>query len=52
MKITNEALEAYLSCKTKGHLELAGECGVVSDYEAMTTEARRISREEAPTYTW
>ena len=27
-KITNEVLEAYLDCKTKGHLKLAGEAGV------------------------
>jgi predicted RecB family nuclease len=47
MKITNEILEGYLNCKTKGHLELGGESGVMSDYEAMTTEARQASREEA-----
>jgi predicted RecB family nuclease len=47
MKITNEVLEAHLNCKTKGHLKLGGESGVVSDYEAMTTEVRRASREAA-----
>ncbi len=36
MKITNEILEGYLNCKTKGHLKLAGETGTKSDYEAMT----------------
>ena len=36
MKITNEVLEGYLNCKTKGHLKLAGETGTKSDYEAMT----------------
>ena len=36
MKITNEILEGYLNCKTKGHLKLAGESGTKSDYEAMT----------------
>ncbi len=41
MKITREVLEAYLNCKTKGHLKLAGETGTESDYEAMTKAARR-----------
>ena len=40
MKITNEILEGYLNCKTKGHLKLAGEGGTKSDYEAMTTAAK------------
>ena len=40
-KITNEILEAHLNCTTKGRLKLAGEIGVVSDYEAMISEARR-----------
>ena len=44
MKITNE-LEAYLNCKTKGHLKLVGETGTKSDYEAMTEAASRASRE-------
>ena len=47
MKITNEVLEGYLNCKTKGHLKLAGESGTQSDYEAMTTAAGRASREAA-----
>jgi predicted RecB family nuclease len=46
-KITNEILEAHLDCKTKGRLKLAGEAGVVSDYEAMASEARRASCEAA-----
>src|SRR5262245_4095265 len=45
MKITNEILEAYLNCKTKGHLKLVGETGTKSDYEAMTAAASRASRE-------
>lgn len=45
MKIMNEVLEAYLNCKTKGHLKLAGEDGVVSDYETMFVAAGRESRE-------
>jgi predicted RecB family nuclease len=46
-KITREILEGWLNCKTKGHLKLVGECGTPSDYEAMTTETRRASREVA-----
>jgi predicted RecB family nuclease len=45
MRITNEILEAYLNCKTKGHLRLVGETGTKSDYEAMTEAASRASRE-------
>jgi predicted RecB family nuclease len=45
MKITNEVLEGYLNCKTKGHLKLAGKGGVVSDYETMIVAAGRESRE-------
>jgi predicted RecB family nuclease len=47
MKITNEVLEAYLNCKTKGYLKLVGEVGIQSDYEAMTTVTRRASWETA-----
>jgi predicted RecB family nuclease len=47
MKITNEVLEGYLNCKTKGHLKLKGEAGIRSDYEAMTTAAKVASRESA-----
>lgn len=49
MRITNEVLEAYLYCKTKAHLKVAGENGVISEYEAMTKEAMRRSREDAVT---
>jgi predicted RecB family nuclease len=45
MRITNEILEAYLDCKTKGHLKLVGETGTKSDYGAMTEAASRGSRE-------
>jgi predicted RecB family nuclease len=47
MRITTEILDAYLACKTKGHLKLAGAAGTQSDYEAMTTAAGRASREVA-----
>jgi predicted RecB family nuclease len=46
-KITRDIIESYLNCKYKGHLKLTGESGTHSDYEAMTTAARRASREEA-----
>jgi predicted RecB family nuclease len=45
MRITNEILEAYLNCKTKGHLKLVGETGTESDYEALTEAASRSSRD-------
>src|SRR3954452_2616768 len=44
-RITNEILEAYLNCKTKGHLKLVGETGTKSDYELMTEAASLASRE-------
>ena len=47
MKITNEVLEGYLNCKTKGHLKFVGECGLPSYYETMTTTAKAASREDA-----
>src|SRR5260370_17475875 len=46
-RITRDIIESYLNCKYKGHLKLAGESGIKSDYEAMTTAARQASREEA-----
>lgn len=39
MKITNEVLDSYLDCKTKGHLKLAGEHGKPVDSEEMTKAA-------------
>jgi len=36
---------SHLNCKTKARLKLAGEAGTPSDYEAMSVEARRASRE-------
>src|SRR3954470_11165130 len=45
MKITNEILEAYLNCRTKGYLKLVGETATKSDYEEMTAAASRASRE-------
>jgi hypothetical protein len=46
-KITRDVIESYLNCKYKGHLKLAGKSGTHSDYETMTTAARRAAREEA-----
>src|SRR5947209_4807034 len=45
-KITRDVLEAYLNCKTKGHLRLAGERGTASDYEELTTATTRAARED------
>jgi predicted RecB family nuclease len=47
MKITNEVLEGYLNCKTKGGLKLAGAAGIRTDYDAMTVAASQASRETA-----
>jgi predicted RecB family nuclease len=38
--ITRAVIEAYLRCKFKGHLKLAGEQGPVGDYEAMLGELK------------
>jgi predicted RecB family nuclease len=46
-KITRDIIESYLNCKYKGHLKLAGESGIQSDYEMMTTAARSSSRDQA-----
>ncbi len=46
-KITRQILEAYLNCKTKAYLKLAGQQGHVSDYEAMLVENRQQLRHQA-----
>src|SRR5208283_5262907 len=46
-KINREILEAYLYCKKKAHLKLAGQQGVVSDYEALLVENRQEVRHQA-----
>jgi predicted RecB family nuclease len=38
--ITREVLEAYLACRYKGHLRLAGERGDKSEYELLMAEKR------------
>jgi predicted RecB family nuclease len=48
-KITRDIIESFLNCKYKGHLKLAGQSGTPSDYEAMTSAARQVSREQAVT---
>jgi predicted RecB family nuclease len=48
-KITRDIIESYLNCKYKGHLKLTGESGTISNYEAMTTATRQVSRESALT---
>jgi predicted RecB family nuclease len=39
-KITREILESHLKCRYKGHLKLAGEQGIKSEYEVLLVEAR------------
>jgi predicted RecB family nuclease len=46
-KITREVLESYLHCKTKAHLKLAGQQGIVSDYEALLFARRQEVRQQA-----
>ncbi len=46
-KITRQILEAYLSCKTKAHLKLAGQQGVGWDYESLLVENRQEVRHRA-----
>src|SRR5262249_40643658 len=46
-KITLDTIRSHLNCKYKGYLNLTGECGTKSDYEAMTAAANQASREEA-----
>jgi hypothetical protein len=46
-KITREFLEAYLHCKTKAHLKLAGQQGNKSDYEALLAANRQEVRQQA-----
>ena len=46
-KITRQILEAYLNCKTKAHLKLAGQQGNVSDYEALLMSTRQTAQQQA-----
>ncbi len=46
-QITREILEAYLNCKTKAHLKLAGQQGTVSDYGALLLTRRQEARQQA-----
>jgi predicted RecB family nuclease len=46
-KITRQILEAYLSCKKKAHLKLAGQQGIVSDYEALLISTKQEVRKQA-----
>jgi predicted RecB family nuclease len=45
-KITRDALESYLNCKTKAHLKLAGDQGSMSDYEGLLVATRREVRQK------
>jgi predicted RecB family nuclease len=46
-KITGDALESYLKCKTKAHLKLAGHQGSMSDYEGLLVASRQEVRRQA-----
>jgi predicted RecB family nuclease len=46
-KISREVLESYVHCKTKAHLKLAGQQGIVSDYEALLLARRQEVRQQA-----
>ena len=46
-KMTRQILEAYLNCKTKAHLKLAGQQGIVSDYQALLVANRQAVRRQA-----
>ncbi len=46
-KINRQILEAYLNCNTKAHLKLAGQQGIVSDYEALLVANRQAVRQQA-----
>jgi predicted RecB family nuclease len=46
-KITRDALESYLNCKTKTHLKLAGHQGSMSDYQGLLVASREEVRRQA-----
>jgi hypothetical protein len=45
-RITRDALEAFLNCKFKAHLKLAGQQGSVSDYETRLILTRQEVRQQ------
>jgi predicted RecB family nuclease len=46
-RITRDIIENYLHCRLKGHLKLAGNQGITSDYEAFLLQTRRDVRQQA-----
>jgi predicted RecB family nuclease len=46
-RITADVLEAFLHCRTKGHLKQAGQVGLRSDYEILAAEQRAAVRRQA-----
>jgi predicted RecB family nuclease len=46
-KITREVFECYVNCRTKAHLKLAGDRGIMSDYEGLLLASRREVRQQA-----
>lgn len=47
MRITRDALESYLNCKTKARLKLAGHQGSKSEYEGLLDASRQEVRRQA-----
>jgi predicted RecB family nuclease len=47
VKITSDIIEAYIACKTKAHLKLAGHQGIRSEYEGFLLQTRREVRDQA-----
>jgi predicted RecB family nuclease len=47
VKITSDIIEAYIACKTKAHLKLAGNRGIRSEYEGFLLQTRREVRDQA-----
>jgi predicted RecB family nuclease len=46
-RITRDIIESYLNCKYKGHLKLAEQQGVKSDYDVLLVESRDEVRRRA-----
>jgi hypothetical protein len=47
VKVTRDIIEAYIACKTKAHLKLAGHEGIKSDYESFLLQTRQEVRQQA-----
>lgn len=43
-KITRNIIESFLNCKYEGHLKLAGQIGIQSDYQSLLATSRDVVR--------